>query len=157
MNLMYGDMWTVYYSVDLFLVTTNAFVQGNGDLVMGKGIARQAKERQGNIAAVFGDIVLSRGGHLGAYGLIVPPTWPRKRIGAFQVKRSFIHKASLELIELSASMLDTFARQHANAEIALNFPGIGNGRLERKDVFPLIEELPDNVHIWQYESQDGDP
>jgi hypothetical protein len=38
-------MWTAYQSADLFLITTNATITARGALVMGRGIARQAKER----------------------------------------------------------------------------------------------------------------
>ncbi|HRQ42375.1 MAG TPA: hypothetical protein PLD25_31040 [Chloroflexota bacterium] len=40
-----GDVWTAYVAADLFLITTNATITVQGALVMGRGIARQAKER----------------------------------------------------------------------------------------------------------------
>ena len=40
-----GDMWTAYTAADIFLITTNATITTRGALVMGRGIARQAKER----------------------------------------------------------------------------------------------------------------
>jgi hypothetical protein len=40
-----GDMWSVYQEADLFLITTNATLKRNGALVIGRGIARQARDR----------------------------------------------------------------------------------------------------------------
>ena len=34
--------------------------------------------------------------------------------------------------------------------VDLNFPGIGNGKLKREDVLPILEKLPDSVHVWEY-------
>jgi len=31
----------------------------------------------------------------------------------------------------------------------MNFPGIGNGRLDRADVLPLLMDLPETVTIWE--------
>ncbi len=157
MRLQFGNMWEWYNGYDLVLVTTNSYVKQNGDLVMGRGAALEAVSHLSNLAKGLGKIILSRKGHLGTYGLIVFPDWPRTKIGAFQVKRSFSKKAELDLIALSTDMLNAFTQQYSSAVIALNFPGIGNGGLEREDVLPIIETLSDNVHVYQYESQDGDP
>ncbi len=35
--------------------------------------------------------------------------------------------------------------------VALNFPGIGYGGLNRNEVLPIISILPDNVEIWEKE------
>ena len=150
MKLAFGNMWDWFVDTDLFLVTTNAYVKQNGELVMGRGIALEARQRVPTIDLLFGGIVLSRSGHLGEYGLIILPRWPEVKLGAFQVKRTFSEKASLDLIRLSVKMLDVFIKQHPQIRVALNFPGIGNGRLAKRYVSPIIETLPNNVTVWQY-------
>jgi hypothetical protein len=40
-----GDMWSAYNRANLFLVTTNSTLKRNNALVMGRGIARQARDR----------------------------------------------------------------------------------------------------------------
>jgi hypothetical protein len=39
--------------------------------------------------------------------------------------------------------------EHPGVTIAVNFPGIGNGRLRREAVLPIVQ-LPDQVTIWEY-------
>jgi hypothetical protein len=38
-------------------------------------------------------------------------------------------------------------------KIAMNFPGIGWGGLNRLEVLPIISSLPDNVEIWEYDNR----
>jgi hypothetical protein len=35
--------------------------------------------------------------------------------------------------------------------VYLNYPGIGCGGLQKSRVRPIIEELPDTVHVWTRE------
>ena len=152
-----GDMWSVYQEADLFLITTNATLKQNGALVMGRGIARQARDR-------FPGLDLALGGHiqsvcdgsanalksgLSAYGLLVSPRWPVAKLGAFQVKTHYRQTADLDLIAHSAESLAVWCEAHPQAAVHLNYPGIGNGRLNQVDVWPLIAQLPKQVTIWQ--------
>ncbi len=123
-----GNMWSALDEVDLFLITTNATIKRNGTLVMGRGIARQARDRFPGLDAALGKQILSVYGHQGRYGLLVSPRWPKARLGAFQVKRHYSQPASLELIRHSVTALCAWCAAHPDALVALNFPGIGNGR-----------------------------
>ncbi|MCO5205659.1 MAG: hypothetical protein M9928_11545, partial [Anaerolineae bacterium] len=49
-----GDMWSAWDSADLFVITTNSTLRADGALVMGRGIARQARNRFPGIAAALG-------------------------------------------------------------------------------------------------------
>jgi hypothetical protein len=84
-----GDIWSVYEQADLFLITTNATLKGNGALVMGRGLARQARDRFPGLDLALGQAIAARCGHLGRYQLLVSPHWPRAKLGAFQVKRHY--------------------------------------------------------------------
>ncbi len=153
-----GDMWMAYAAADLFLITTNATITVRGALVMGRGIARQARDRFPGLDAALGKQILSTCGNpstllragQGQYGLLVSPLWPEARLGAFQVKRHYAQPASLELIQHSTAVLCAWCIDHPDASVHLNFPGIGNGRLRREDVLPIVMQLPDQVTIWEY-------
>lgn len=54
-----GDMWTAYEPADLFLITTNSTIRPDGALVMGRGIARQARDRFPGLAEVLGQHILN--------------------------------------------------------------------------------------------------
>lgn len=106
-------MWTVYETgmTDLFLTTTNSTITKTGRLVMGKGHARQVKQRIGRnvdqkLAQAIEEAVMIRvldkddtwdipyieiGGYrvYGDYYLLVSRNWPKVKLGAFQTKRYF--------------------------------------------------------------------
>lgn len=144
-----GDMWAAYEAADLFLITTNSTIRRDGVLVMGRGIARQARDRFPGLAEALGRQILSLCGSQGEYGLLVSLRWPKAKLGAFQVKRHYSQTANLELIRYSTVALYAWCARHREALVHLNFPGIGNGRLPREDVLPIITQLPDQVTIWE--------
>ena len=117
---------------------------------MGRGIARQAKERFPGLDVVLGGHIQALCGNQGIYGLLVSPRWPAAKLGAFQVKQHYSQPASLELIRRSTTALCAWCAKHPDALVHLNFPGIGNGRLLREDVLPIIAQLPNQVTIWEY-------
>ncbi len=153
-----GNMWSAYDDADLFVISTNAAIKRNGALVMGRGIARQARNRFPGLDTALGQQILSVCGNpsaslrpgQGQYGLIVSPRWPEARLGAFQVKQHYSQPASLELIRHSTAMLCAWCTEQPTSMVAVNFPGIGNGRLRREDVLPIVAQLPDKVTIWEY-------
>lgn len=139
MILIFGDMW--HTSADLKLVTTNSYVRKDGALVMGRGAALQAKEKYPDLPYIAGATIK----HMNRYGLRI---FPQYNTGLFQVKYSYSDDASLELIDFSTNMLCALAHVYCGT-IVLNFPGIGNGRLSRDDVMPIVKRLPDNVLLIQ--------
>ena len=152
---MNGNMWGGSGS---FIITTNSFVKKDGNLVMGRGIAKQAcnmfKETssQPNIASHFGKAIKDTSGHLGEYNLILPHPFHHKdlaySIGAFQVKYHWADKADYDLIRRSTIVTRWFALTWHWVTINLNFPGIGNGHLDKDKVYDIVRVLPDNVIIW---------
>lgn len=131
---------------DVLLVTTNAMVRKDGALVMGRGAALEATKLWPNLPYHLGRVIIVRP----EYGLVVPgPIVSGPRIGAFQVKHHWREEASPELILYSTLKLKAVATTFPDARFAVNFPGIGNGRLGREVVLPIIEKLPDNVDVWE--------
>lgn len=150
MRLMKGDMWKS--GADVIVVTGNATVRGDGALVMGRGAAREARDAYPGIDLAFGHAIREwrkKHGPGMPYALLLADKAGTK-IGLFQVKWHWADAADLELIATATEELRTFAltiwREY---RIALNFPGIGNGRLARADVLPVISRLPDNVSIYE--------
>lgn len=144
MILCSGDMWEEFNTSDLFLVTTNSWITKEGKLVMGRGIAREARDRFPGLDKTLGMKIK----HLSKYGLLVSDSWPKKVLGAFQVKYDFKDLASLELIEYSVWCLQKFLNDHTVMNVNLNFPGIGNGGLDPLDVLDIVSVLPYNVALW---------
>lgn len=145
-----GDMWKAFDRADLFLITTNSTLKRRTyALVMGRGIARQARHRFPGLEEALGRQILRTCGNQGEYGLLVSPRWPAAKLGAFQVKRHYSQPACLELIRRSTAVLCCWCADHPHASVHLNFPGIGNGRLPREDVLSSVAILPDQVTIWE--------
>ena len=153
-----GDMWSAYAQAGLFLITTNATITRNGRLVMGRGIAKQVRDRFPSLAAALGQQIQQQCGSLGTYGLLISPRWPTAKLGAFQVKYHFGETADLALIQQSAAALHRWATAHPDVAIHRNMPGIDcqrqpMARLPRTAVLLHIQQLPHNVTIWEYPHQ----
>lgn len=144
---MKGDMWTALNQVNHFIITTNAIVKRNGALVMGRGIAQQVRDRYPGIDVECGRAI-ERGQYPDQqYGLILNVSGD---LGLFQVKRHYKDVADIHLIHYSTKMLYAHATQHPDLTYAMNFPGIGNGKLAYNDVKPWVDSLPNNVQVWTF-------
>ncbi len=149
---MKGDMWSALENnVDHFIITTNAMVKRNGALVMGAGIAKQVRDRYPGIDVDCGRAVEKYRDHLNTYGCLINVVpGERSSLGLFQVKHHWAEQADLELIENSTTHLYHHAQLNQGMTFALNFPGIGNGKLSYDQVKPIIDTLPDNVQVWTF-------
>lgn len=174
MILKTGNMWDHTGENIIFVVTTNAYINKCGELVMGRGAAKEAKERmpwlpgeaakqiscvkdswksyyKGNYTKKYGFKVICEDDSNG-FGIY-------QRCGIFQVKYHFKDKAHLDLISYSVEHLIEWI-WHENSkphfpnfpikQYVMNFPGTGYGGLKEEDVLPIISALPDNVIIYQY-------
>lgn len=151
MILERGDMWSVFGKTDLLLITTNPIRRKDGAVVMGRGIAKQVSERFRKLPFEFGEILEGKHGLPSNCDLIGFYGNPPQRIGYFMVKSHWELPAELTIIQDSITeLVHSWQAPELFKRIDLNFPGIGNGRLKREDVLPLLEQLPDNVHIWEY-------
>lgn len=138
-------MWDVFHTTDIFMITTNPIIRQDGAVVMGRGIALEAKTRYPKLPYDFGAVLQDLGnelvGPIGRYEGV--PIW------YFMVKNHWANDADLSIICQSIQALKNKITR-TNKRVDLNFPGIGNGRLPRDSVLYLLEDLPDNVHIWEY-------
>ncbi len=152
MKLKKGNMWDRFGKVDLFCITINGTFKANGELVMGAGIAKEAKERMPGIERIIST-------QFRTYCMREPYSLPAvlassksQMLGLFQVKHHFAEPASLELIKRSAVQLFRYIASYPKMTVCLNFPGIGNGKLNKDEVFPIVNLLPNNVEVWEYEN-----
>lgn len=148
-NYMSGDIWSQYNKDGSIIFVTTCGVLTRTGLVMGAGIALEARQREPMLPIHFKLAIHEKHGciDLGVahYGLLFKPEW---EIGAFQTKYHFKSDSSLELIKDSTKQLKELAEFYPDSQFHLNFPGIGFGRLNPNDIKPILSILPNNVTIW---------
>ncbi len=150
-----GNMWNRFGEVELFCITTNGTFKADGSLVMGAGIALQATKRfpPGRLEEIAGERFKAY--YQNSYELPLMYVSDTQEIdqtmGLFHVKYHWNEPASIELIKYSTVRLFRYIANYPKMTVCLNFPGIGYGKLKRDKVLPIIELLPDNVEVWEYE------
>jgi len=159
-----GDIWDYWLDMYLVAIPVNGFVRRDGRAVMGKGPAKQAKERMPNIDLVLGKYI-KRSGWSNVYqiapGIV---SFPVKRDGAvFDGRNAVRHmkgkytigdyvpgwalKAETAIIENSLKMLQKFYENsypYMSEYIVIPRVGCGAGELDwETDVKPLCEKYGD--------------
>jgi hypothetical protein len=145
---MTGNLWDFYSLGERHVacITTNGFVKKNGECVMGRGCAREAKEKFPGLAKFLGDTIKQLGNKVHMFGT--------PQLVSFPTKHVWWEKSDLELIKKSAGELAKLAALYPDNIFYLPKPGCGNGQLKWEDVKPAIEGiLPDNVVIVDYKQQ----
>lgn len=123
---------------------------------MGRGAAFQATQRIPGIAKESAEIITYRLGLLhregNDYGFVVVrqprPEEGKYGFGVFQVKKTWDQRATIPLISFSMNILRMYVLSKRNITIRMNMPGVGNGRLSKSQVLPLLQDLPKNLHIF---------
>lgn len=130
-----GDLWA--YPADVRCITTNGYITKAGKCVMGKGCAKEAKDKFPGIDKELGLLI-----HL--HGNVVHKL--RDDLYSFPVKHKWYEKADIELIKRSAQTI--FHIMPVDARVVLPRPGCGNGGLRWEDVKPVLEPiLDDRFHV----------
>lgn len=147
MKEVYGNAWELAKDYDVLCITTNGMVKKDGECVMGRGIAAQFKARYPFGPKILGDKIRENG------NIVQAIMWNDEiTYMAFPTKHFWYENSDIELIERSASSLALKARAMPERKFLLPRPGCSNGKLEWKDVKPVIENiLPDNVYIVSYQ------
>ena len=140
-----GDLWDLV--ADATVITTNGFVKSNGRAVMGRGCAREARDRYkdlpaSNVDELLGYLLKTEGNHVHDLGL-----WKGRRLITFPTKHHWREASDLELIMRSSGELVVLANTLQLTNIAMPRPGCGSGRRRWSDVRPLIEEVLDDRFI----------
>lgn len=76
-----GNLWD--YPATVFVLSTNGAVKYNGEAVMGRGCAKQAKDRYPGLAMLLGNSLKTYGNHVSNLG-----SWDGKIIISFPVKHA---------------------------------------------------------------------
>lgn len=129
-------------------ITTNGTVKANGEAVMGRGCAAEAKARIPGLARSLGNYLKEHGNRVmahatrGAGGIFYHP-----QLVFFPVKHQWFEHADLALIRRSAEQLSDMVTGTDYVAV-LPRPGCGNGHLRWEDVKPVIAPiLPDNIWV----------
>ncbi len=136
-----GNLWA--YPADVRVITTNGTVKKNGECVMGRGCAAEAKQLYPELAKLLGDYLRNIGNvphYLRRIGVV--------ELYSFPVKHNWHEKADIRLITRSAQLLVDRLVYHKRYTIVLPRPGCGNGGLKWEDVKPVLEPiLDDRFHV----------
>jgi hypothetical protein len=133
----------------LKIVTTNGYIRKNGELVMGRGAALDAKNRYPDLPILAGNTIRvypfkSEQEFLyHKYGFVYLSMYD---IGLFQVKYHWEDAADLDLIAYSVTQLNAFVSKFDRLCV-MNYPGIGNGKRSKEEIMPLLEPLSPRVTI----------
>jgi len=136
MKEIQGNIWNFHKQGYWIVITTNGIVKSNGEAVMGRGVALQAKQK-------FPTLPSSLGYYINLNGNVVQHI-PGFSIIAFPVKYKWSEKASLELIESSCQGLVRLISIIGVREVYIVRPGCGNGGLDWEDVKPILEKYLDD-------------
>lgn len=137
---IFGNIWDFHAQGQWIIITTNGTVKSNGECVMGRGVAKQAKEKYPQLPFIIGGTIQQNGNHVRAF--------PAHKIIIFPVKHNWYEKADINLIEQSAKELKgmTFLLP-SNICFYLVRPGCGNGQLNWIDIKPVLEKYLDDRFV----------
>lgn len=134
----HGDLWT-YEPADAICITTNGYVKADGNAVMGRGCAREAKSRYPWLLPTLGMHIRTSGNHVYQLGETDDGKW----LFSFPVKHNWWEHADLDLIEQSAEELMEHIKHCGLENVLLPRPGCGNGKLTWERVKPILEPIID--------------
>lgn len=133
MNIEHGDIWDKHRAGAWVGIPTNHIINARGELVMGRGVAFQAKSRFPGLARRLGNLVAARGN--------ICLFLTSSRLFTFPVKQHWRDQAMLSIIRNSAEQLAEWLDGPMNPSLVyLPKPGCGNGRLRWEDVEPILDE-----------------
>lgn len=126
------DIWK-YRDKGYIVIPTNGYVKGNGQCVMGRGLASQCTNRYPTVPFQLGTKIISNGNHV---HIFIKPL----KMFSFPVKHNWWEKADLELIQQSCIELSTIATQ-VGADVFIPHVGCGNGQLSWDVVRPILDKF----------------
>lgn len=116
-----GDIWEFRKPEDFICITTCGVINSRGDLVMGRGIALEAKQRYPKLPTILGGAVKFQGMRVEIVASL--------KLIAFPTKAHYKEKSSINLI--LRSTLQLLEKSHnIQGRILLPRPGCSNGRLD---------------------------
>lgn len=140
-----GNLWTFEANTEagggkgcrlLRCITTNGATRKDGAAVMGRGCAREAKEKMPGIEYRLGELLGEYGNRVFRLGALPDGS----HVASFPVKHHWREQADLDLIERSAHQLLELAGKFGYRALVPR-PGCGNGALAWHDVRPVLEQV----------------
>ena len=139
--ISYGANWG---DRDIVVFTANQVVKRNGELVMGAGNAKAARDSIEGSAMMFGKALKDN------RFLTIP--FSRKggvtNLAALVTKQHFKDPSNLEFVIESLRKLYHWAVTHPSYTIHLPYPAIGFGGLTRTQLDPILKHMPNNVLVY---------
>lgn len=147
MRKVIGDLWTWGADKDhgrWTVIPTNAMTNKNGEAIMGKGLALQAKKKFPKLARYFGSL-------LPIYGATVIPlgVWGDYQLIAFPTKYHWEDPSDMALIEKSCRGLLNLMEAATNPPSVVILPCVGTdeGKLTWQAVEPILESYLDDRFV----------
>lgn len=144
MILKQGNIFDDEDSLDFVCITTNSILNKHGELIMGAGVAKAAKELHNDLPKLFGEAIKHKDKISGFYGMILV----KDKYVAFQTKIHWKDRSPIDVVKKSVEMLNRTALKYNDKTFGLPFPAITNGGLSVDLVRPLLDKLPDNVIVY---------
>jgi hypothetical protein len=146
MQLERVNMWDRHQWAGVYVATTtNSMIKANGRAAMGKGNALEASQRFPKLATGLAELLKLRGNHVFYFPDYKLFTFPTKHNNPWA-------NSDLALIEQSAQELRMFLDAYSQVKtVYLPQPGCGNGRLDWKDVEPVLDRHLDDRVIVVYQ------
>jgi len=135
MKLIKGNLWD-FHQYGPVCITTNGIIKKNGELVMGAGIALQAKQRFPEVPIMLGDAVRTYGNCV-LYMSV-------ERMFSFPTKHDWCDPSDINLIAESALQLVGLTTQLGFTQVYLPKPGCANGQLSWSKVSTVIGAVLDD-------------
>jgi hypothetical protein len=136
------NIWTFHKKGNWIVIPTNGAVKKNREAVMGAGLALQAKQRFPRMPSELGMSLKECGNKIVTFHIYHLLTFP--------VKYNWWERADLFLIEKSVKELRKILDEEDCGIITpvyLPRVGCGNGKLDWKDVKPILEKYLDKRFI----------
>lgn len=142
-----GNLWdTPGYAVRV--ITTNGTVKRDGTCVMGRGCAKEARDKFPGVDARLGLLLTQHGNRcfrLGKYSFTHPEDRPEPfTLASMPVKHNWWEVADLKLIATSAWQLMDMADKFDWPNVLMPRPGCGNGQLDWEIVGKHLRNLLDD-------------
>jgi hypothetical protein len=151
-----GDLWQMHSHVKV--IPTNGVVSAQHEVVMGAGVALQAKKRMPQLPFMIGRRIEKFGNNV--HIIQVPDnlreTMKCSVLVAFPTKFHWQDKSTLWLVEKSCKQLCQAYEQNWWDSILLPEVGMGLGGLSPEEVYPLLDlYFNDDFMVVKFGKTDG--
>ena len=128
---------------DAICITTNGIIKANGELVMGAGLAKKAKEKYPHLPKALGKVVSMHGNHVYYVKKQLEPLY----ICSFPTKHDWRDKSDINLVIQSAKELVVLTTKMGWTRVYLTRPGCGLGGLDWQEIKPMLNQIFDDRFI----------